>query len=322
MHLGIILIGLLSLVSWCIQILPVISVPITGLNDHHSLYLSRYQNLTFGVFGVCDTVLRICSPPKIGYSASTNFDYWNMTNKESDSLESIRLPSSATHFISKLLVVHVVAFIITGLLMLECALTLAMEYLNESNGFLLQRMRTILANKIGTLFAQADVPAKSNQNQFKRRDLTRYLNVILLSAVSSFILNLLAFLVDILLFVPELSVLGWIQLLPVLLMALVASLTCFLKRSILSRRHLDEELFLTNSMRRRSLNVAETDDSGSDDGIYIYTNGFLSGRVDDGHQSISSNLYGDSEHIVLEMETLDGHRERDSFFAGQPNNGS
>ena len=46
------------------------------------------------------------------------------------------------------------------------------------------------------------------------------------------------FLADILLFTPNLSYLGWLQLIPIVLMALVTSMLCFIKRSISSKSSL------------------------------------------------------------------------------------
>lgn len=280
MHSGIIFIGCLSLVSWVIQFLPVISVPITGRLINYELHFATYNNYSYGVFGVCDTSRNICSDPAIGYPKSDLFYYHSIGEPVDDGeLSEIQLPSDATRSISKLLVVHIVAFCFTSVLVLELIFLLLVLYLHEKHpGTLLWR---VLRRRLE--------PAPQPAVKPKKKDISPYLEWMLLFSVLSFMLTLLAFLADILLFIPRLSFLGWIQLLPILLMALIASLVCLMKRSISSRRHLEEEAYPANEMRSKNLSRwaedSQADDSDSDDGFYVYTNGFYTANNETDRQS-------------------------------------
>lgn len=106
-----------------------------------------------------------------------------------------------------------------------------------------------------------------------------YYSFMLTFALLLFICTLLAFLADILLFVPNLSYLGWLQLLPTVVLTVIAVLLCFVKRTINSRRYIEEQHPHNNDeMRMHRMDKAGlTDaDSASDDGFYVYTNGFYS----------------------------------------------
>lgn len=259
MHSGLIFIWALALVSWVVQFLPVISVPITAKQIGYSLHFSHFNNYTFGVLGVCDTVRGQCSHPRIGYPTNDSFYYDRTGEAEpAEGYAIIQLPSSTTHSISKLLVVHIVAFFFTSLLLVMSAF-LAVRDLHDSG-----QLERVLRR-----FRRGDPPPT------KKRDITRYLSFMLVFSLLSFLLTLLSFLADILLFVPKLTFLGWIQLVPIALMALIAALDCFMKRSILSRRHLEEETYPADDMRAKH-GLRRWDDLASDDGVYIYSNGFTS----------------------------------------------
>lgn len=289
MHSGIIFIGCLSLVSWVVQFLPVISVPITGRLINYELHFSTFNNYTYGVFGVCDISRNVCSHPTIGYPSSDLFYYDHMGVSVTDEeLAEIGLPSDATRSISKLLVVHIVAFCFTSALMLESILLLVVLYVHDKHPGLLLLSLLRCHNKNAT-----EQPIKP-----RKKDITPYLEWMLLFSLLSFVLTLLAFLADILLFIPRLSFLGWIQLLPILLMALIASLVCFMKRSISSRRHLEEEeAYPANEMRSKNGILPRwADDTGSDDGFYVYTNGFYTANNDTDRQSPEVHILGPGRH--------------------------
>lgn len=287
MHSGIIFIGCMSLVSWVIQFLPVISVPITGPLINYELHFSTFNNYTYGVFGVCDIARNICSEPSIGYPKSDLFYYDSIgVSVDDEQLSDIQLPSDATKSISKLLVVHIVAFCFTSALVLESMILLLALYLHEKHpGTLLW----------GVLRRKPEVHPTQKP---RKKDITSYLEWMLLFSMLSFMLTLLAFLADILLFIPRLSFLGWIQLLPILLMALIASLVCLMKRSISSRRHLEEEeTYPANEMRSKNGILPRwADESASDDGFYVYTNGFYTANNEPDRRSTEVHILRPGRH--------------------------
>lgn len=286
MHTGLIFIGSLALICWVIQFLPVISVPITAKQIGYSLHFASYNNYTFGVLGVCDTQRNVCSSPQIGYPNNDSF-YYVVSGEDTpqEGFQTIQLPSSATHSISKLLVVHIVAFFFTSLLLVESAFIVALDLLdNGKPKWLLRRLGV-------------------QRSETRKRDITGYLSLMLLFSLLLFLLTLLAFLADILLFVPRLSSLGWIQLLPTLMMALIASLVCFMKRSIQSRRHLEDNYPAGDIWGKRALHNW-VDDSASDDGIYIYSHGFTSHN--DERFTAERNHVHENERHESEHRTADG----------------
>lgn len=285
MRWGIVFIGVLSLICCVIQLLAVISVPITGQGTGYTLALSHYNNVSFGVFGVCDTVRDTCSSPKIGYSSADSFTYLSDQSEALDSLTVVQLPSEVTHFISKLLVVHVIAFVFTSLLVLQTGTVLLLDVLDGMNikrGVLGKLRRVLHCSGPSGTGKEPDLP----RPHYKRKQSYVYYNFMLLFAIMAFLLTLLAFLADILLFVPKMTVLGWIQLLPILFSALIASFVCFLKRSIQSRRHLDDEVAFGH--RHKNTGHSPWEDDGSEERVVIYSNGFL--RDDDTEED---------EHIII-----------------------
>lgn len=277
MHTGVVFIGCLCLVCFAIQLLPVISVPLTGASINYNLHFSLYNNITFGVFGVCDIVENKCSKVAIGYPKNTYDDAYQDFNQEpydEDFFSPVSLPSGATHLISKLLVVHIVAFILTGILTLECIFVMLITHVDKKYP---GAPVWVLFQRTKSKYKVDGESADGAKRQRPKRNLLGHFSWMLLLSALSFLLTLLAFLADIILFIPRLSFLGWIQLLPIALMALIASLLCFLKRSILSRRHLDEENKGKNDdMRNNGVMPRWIDDSASDDGFYVFTNGFYS----------------------------------------------
>lgn len=318
MHSGIIFIGCLIFVSWLIQFLPMISVPITGHLINYELRFSKFNNYTYGVFGVCDIARNVCSKPGIGYP-NTDLFYYDTVGVyvPDDNLAQIELPSDATYSISKLLVVHVVAFCFTSALILEFVLLLVVLYLHEKHPRTLNH--SILGRKQEELVEDSEAKSRS-ETRSSSKDITSYLNWMLFFSLFSFLLTLMAFLADILLFVPRLSFLGWIQLLPILLMALTASLVCFLKRSISSRRYLEEEAYPADEMKARNGVVPRwVNDSASDDGFYFYTNGFYSANNDANRRSSevhvpqsgrSSEMNRRSQDLADGIELRDLSRQR------------
>lgn len=309
MHSGIFFIGVLSLICWGVQLLPVISVPITGKNTNYNLSLSHYNNISFGVFGVCDTVRGTCSTPKIGYTDNNSIIY-PTDFQEPDSLASItevQLPSNVTHLISKLLVLHVVAFGFTCLLVLQSMSLLFADALDSQNPTfikltgLLKKLRSRLSPSNASSLQSEDTLVAPRKAGMKRHSY-KQLTFMFLFATLSFLLSLLAFLADFVLFVPKLGPLGWIQMLPVLIMATIAAFSCFLKRSIQSRRHLDDSIYLADDMRtRNSVFVEWDDDFHSEDGVFIYSNGFSSENKDE-ERHLSSLLISETEMHSLSSE--------------------
>ncbi|OBA19042.1 pali-domain-containing protein [Metschnikowia bicuspidata var. bicuspidata NRRL YB-4993] len=310
MHSGILFISVLLLICWGIQLLPVISVPITGKSTNYNLNLSHYNNVSFGVFGVCDTVQGTCSSPKIGYEDDTPIMYPG-NFQELDPLSSfaeVELPSNVTYLISKLLVLHVVAFGFTCLLALQSISLLLMDSVKVNNlltARVLKRWRK-LRNRWSTSKQSSSLRVSSKTTPGRKHNY-RQLTIMFLFAILSFLLSLLAFLADFVLFVPNLGPLGWIQMLPVLIMAIIASFSCFLKRSIQSRRHLNDSVYLADDMRgKNTIFVEWDDDTHSDDGVIIYSNGFTSEHVDE-EQEISALLLFESE-----TQSLSSHHNLNS----------
>ncbi|EGW30311.1 uncharacterized protein SPAPADRAFT_143440 [Spathaspora passalidarum NRRL Y-27907] len=256
----------LSLICWIIQLLPVISVPITPTTTN--IYLSKYQNFTYGVFGICQN--NICSNPRIGYP-SVNSTFYSLTGDVGESTSAgVVLPSSVTYTISKLLVVHVMAFSFTSMLIIIIS---------------------------GLIMLQV---YRKRKNQARRSNAG--INLMLISTLFSFLTNLLGFLVDLLLFTPNLSYLGWLQLIPIVSMVLITTMLCFIKRTIVSRRFFenDEQTYHANDdMRMMRKNVIDRfyNDNASDDGFYVVTDGFYTRNNHDIRQSHTSEEYSlDSLH--------------------------
>ncbi|KAI5962977.1 RIM9 [Candida pseudojiufengensis] len=278
---------ILCSICWIIQLLPVISVPLTAQSSN--IYLSNFQNYTFGVFGVCDTRNGLCSPPRIGYPP-TNSTFYGFV--EEGDTGAVVLPSDVRYTISKLLVVHVVAFCLSSLLLMVIFYLFGLESIDRCKFNKTKRRHKShhdthqLRNEREEEEEEEEDHDDNNHNsestsvELKRdkRDLTSYLNIMLILTFFSVLTNLLAFLADILLFIPNLSYLGWIQLLPIVTMALITSMLCFIKRSISSRKFFEsyDHQYANDDMKTLRNRVMDQswNDSSSDDGFYVYTDGF------------------------------------------------
>ncbi|CUM68563.1 uncharacterized protein PRCAT00006289001 [Priceomyces carsonii] len=284
---GLTVIAILSACCFIIELLPVISVPITSM-DSPRLYLCNYRNVTFGVFGVCDEKTHQCTKPKIGYIQSS--DHFLQDEEDYD---GIRLPSTAVSSISKLLVVHVVAVAVTGLLMITIFVLLGFLYLHREGVFDF-RKGSKKPEEVNEMTSVSETSIRSHvltkQVDEKDWDVTPVLQLMLFFSLISFLLTLLAFLADLLLFIPELSYLGWLQLIPIILHAIVIMILCFIKRSISSRRYLEVDQNYEMDDMRRIKNVPTWDDSASDDGFYVYTNGFYSTYDNTDHEVVSNDF--------------------------------
>ncbi|CAH2354355.1 pH-response regulator protein palI/RIM9 [[Candida] railenensis] len=330
MHSGLLFMTMLCLGCLVVQLLPILSVPITGKGIKYSIYLSHYDNYKYGVFGLCDVTQDICSDTKIGYPSNGSNFFTAMSEGYKEEYGGVQLPSNARYTISKLLVVHVVSFCFSGCLFLVMLLLMVIySYENTTKLRLIEKFKPRpkrVTKRIGKFKMkrkggrgrgralsklpqeeendppsdgyQDDPPSNNNGTQIviqepearpskarknsltsasesKKRDITPILNLMLMLALLSFMSTLLAFLSDILLFTPHLSYLGWLQFYPIVATSLIASMVCFMKRSITSRKYWeDSKIRYNDDMRiRRTIDL---EDSDSDDGFYVYTNGFYS----------------------------------------------
>lgn len=264
MHSGVIFISILTLICWVIQLLPVISVPITASDARYRIELSNYKNTSFGVFGFCQLQYDSCSEPTIGYVGDVVFPYVPDEFQSGNPI-TVFLPNKAMQAFSKLLFVHVIAFVFSSFLLLTTLFCLLHEHFYLPN--------TKSENKKNNETSPpVDEDTIYYNLQKRRRIFTIYFELMLALSILCFLLALLGFLADILLFNVGLGWVGWIQLAGVLIMALISSLLCFMRRSILSRRHLEEEVY---ALRRVPSTLS---DSASDLSVYIYTNGFVTAR--------------------------------------------
>lgn len=297
MHKGLLILLGLSFICGILQFLPIIAVPITGKAIGYNLYLSKYQDYAFGVYGICNIKKHRCSRPKIGYPSESDDYYSFVGENKHPSFGGAELPSKARYTISKLLVVHLIGFslsclsvlVIGGLIFilwieetgLKCLIkSMVADKMNMGKGRKINNSSSdITESTLATKISSApEIASTSVQRQDNKRDITLYLNSMLIISLLSFLLTLLAFLADILLFTPHLSYLGWIQLCPIILLSVMISMLCFIKRSITSRKYLnDDNTYNNDDMRtRKNVGVLHWNDSDSDDGFYVYTNGFYS----------------------------------------------
>ncbi|KAL6453994.1 RIM9 pH-response regulator protein palI/RIM9 [Candida maltosa Xu316] len=275
--------SLLCLVCWVIQLLPVISVPLTS--PDYNIYLSNYGTYKFGVFGICDVNRQLCSDPRIGYP-STNSTFYSFNDEESYGYGGVVLPSNVRYTISKLLVVHVVAFCFSCLLLVVIFVLFVVMLVDDIN----LRQKRIELGHVDNMESTNENEGQSDEedgdeagNGKRKIDLTPYLNLMLVLTLFSVLTTLLALLCDILLFTPNLSYLGWLQLIPIVSMALIASLLCFIKRSISSRKFFESEYQYVNDdmrMMRKQYVDEFWNDTASDDGFYVYTDGFYTRNGD------------------------------------------
>ena len=275
-------------ICFVLQLLPIMSVPLTGKAVGYNLFLSEFNDLKFGVFGVCNITTDICSLPRIGYPARFN----NLENAPSSSVDTgfIQLPSRTRYTVSKLLIVHVVGFGFSVILFLILGGLVINSLWNDRQRRQLKQSRQLTSPDalvhLKKLIPRARPPKKYDGC------LVPYLTINLMLSLLSFLLTLLAFLVDILLFVPHLSYVGWVQLCPVIITMVIACMLCFMKRSIESRRLYDRPHAIEfDDMRtKRSSNDLSRFSTVSDDGFFVYTNGFYSAQKPES-TVLDSNLH-------------------------------
>lgn len=171
----------LLLVSFVLLLLSVISTPIVK-----GIPLATNDGVDFGVFGYCQGLN--CSPIRVGYLSSKDFDKDNSSN--------FSLSFNTRHTLSSILIVHPIA----AFMNLVC---------------------------LG-LAAAAHFHSPSHS--------ARYLLGLLILLFPTLLITLLAFLVDILLFVPHLAWGGWIVLGSTILITASGVVTCAMRRTLVSRK--------------------------------------------------------------------------------------
>lgn len=276
MDTSLIVLWAFTCVCFVLQLLPIMSVPLTGKAVDYNLFLSEFNDLKFGVFGVCNITTDTCSLPKIGYPATVN----NLDSSSSPSGDAgfLQLPSRTRYTVSKLLIVHVVGFSFSAILFLILGGLVLNSLWQDRQRRKLKQSRQLLSPQalvhLKKLIRRARPPKKCDGF------LVPYLTINLMLSLLSFLLTLLAFLVDILLFVPHLGYVGWLQLCPVVITMVIACMLCFMKRSIESRRLYDRPYVVEfDDMRtKRSSNDLSRFSTASDDGFFVYTNGFYSSQ--------------------------------------------
>lgn len=296
-HKGLIGLAILSGLCIVVELLPVISVPITPVSN--GIYLANYRNYTFGVFGICDVGSGVCSLPKIGYP-SVNNSFYNLVSAPEP---GVRLPSSVTYTISKLLVVHVISFGFSCLLFIIVLIIVILQHYEDFDNVPLKE-RVHEPNKRQSI--------DSSQSKMKKRDLTPYINLMLTITLLSFISTLLGFLADILLFVPNLSYLGWIQLFPIIVLSIIAAMLCFLKRAISSRKYLENHHRYENDDMRMRRNVVDNrwNDDASDDGFFVYANEFNQDQNQE-TMNLNTGFENHDEDVSLNSERIQRDIELD-----------
>ena len=312
MHKGLLAATILMMISPIVQILSVITVPITGKSVNYNLLLCWYDEVAYGVLGMCRMDIGECTKARVGYQSNASDTSGGKIN--------YTLPSNARHTISKLLVVHILAIGFSAILLI---LTVILNIIIIVEEIRLKKLKSQLERKFSELKRKNDSREESTQHdslaasasnrpasitnsevkdglswssykRFKVRDsnqilhkVTPLLNLMILHAVLSFLLSLLAFLVDLILFIPYLSFVSWIQLFPIFTFTIILTMMCYVKRLISSRKYLDLRTGNTedNINLLKENDLEEGDDNISDDGFYVYTNGFYS-NYRDGNGSI------------------------------------
>ncbi|KAK9353969.1 SUR7/PalI family-domain-containing protein [Lipomyces doorenjongii] len=188
------------------------------------------------------------------------------------------LPSNARHSLTNLLIVHPIAAGFTLILL------------------------------IFSLIAHFHGPANS----------PRYLFFLLIFCLPTFILSLLAFLVDILLFIPHLNWGGWIVLASTVVIAVCSLILCTMRRTLSSRK----------AMRKR---IFESAEEGPDamrlNQMPFYPPGTIPQAI--GTYQVTDHdrevlIYDDAEGKVAKQESLDDEgssltRDNSSTLGGEPN---
>lgn len=195
---------ILFFAAFVLLLLSTISTPIVK-----SIPLASFDGYDFGVFGYCGP--DSCSSEKIGYSTGTcgRFSPSKPHHEHSRKLTDdaplrtdpgdhggFTLPSNTRHSLSSILIVHPIAALMT----LIC---------------------TILA-----FCSHFQGPAHSPS----------YLLALLILSFPTLLITLLAFLVDILLFIPHVAWGGWIVLAATIIITACSLLTCAMRRLLVSRK--------------------------------------------------------------------------------------
>lgn len=325
MHKGLVVLACFSLVCFVLHLIPILSVPVTS--NTNGIYLAKLEGYTFGILGICDTTTNKCSDISVGYPSKNSSFFLERAQNE----QSFALPTRAILLISRLLVVHIVAFCLSSCHLVVTVFLLVLLWFDQHqwkrcrigadninddsstidleadptisrvhsrNSSVWSSSRSRIGHRRIVEFEERRSHNNNNTNSISNkvvedggeddddedqpRDISMYLSFMLMFSLCDFIATLLALLADILLFIPRLTYVGWIQILPLILLAFTASTICFMKREVSTRKYLqggdsnykNDDMYL----RRRMVTDPDNDDddSGSDDGFYVYTNGFYS----------------------------------------------
>lgn len=177
---------LMSLAVTVTHIFPVVATPVTGIT------LATFMDFSYGVFGWCYTRrlpshLKFCTKRRIGYRKLNTHVYGDI----------LYLPSESKYSISRLMVVHIIAFI---------------------NSVVLSGMTAAVA-----FTRYGDSPA--------------FVLATALVSLPLFIFSLFCFLVDILLFATHLDWPGWLMLVDTIVMAFGCSLLWSWRRTVSIRAY-------------------------------------------------------------------------------------
>lgn len=279
MNSSLIVLCVLTCICFVLQLLPILSVPLTGSGVNYNLYLSAYNDLKFGVFGICNITSNECTGASIGYPATFNSLVANATSNPDSGFT--QLPSRTRYTVSKLLIVHVLGFCCSAVLFIILGSLVARSLYNER-----QKRKIHLSNlhlSPQRLSALRKLVPRARPPKDYEGEITPYLTLSLMLSLLSFLLTLLALLVDILLFVPHLGYVGWIQMCPLIITMLISCMLCFMKRSIDSHRlyQLPQTYEFDDLRTKRSGGDSDRESLSSDDGFFVYTNGFYSQKPDE-----------------------------------------
>ena len=194
--------ALIFLLAFVLLLLSTLSTPIIK-----GIPLASFEDVDFGVFGYCNTKDGICSSIQIGYDTSASAQspgnkHDNANNSidtlfgKNDDSSDFSLPSATRHSLSSILVVHPIA---TFLTLICFALAVAAHFHSPSHS-------------------------------------PRFLLGVLILTIPTLLITLLAFLVDILLFVPHMQWGGWIVLAATILIVASSVVTCAMRRTLVSRK--------------------------------------------------------------------------------------
>ncbi|ODV59639.1 Rim9p [Ascoidea rubescens DSM 1968] len=174
-----------------------------------------------------------------------------------DELSGFSLPSNARHVVSRLLIVHPIS---TGFTLILLILSILIHF-----------------------------------NRFKKN--LKLLFFLLLWTLPTFLLSLLSFLVDILLFIPHLGWAGWIILPATVLIALASGVICVLRRSISSRIAMDNQNFLFSSQNQDNLQPYRLNSYKPSDSFSNSTNNSTTNPISNHNlPGINTNNYNNHKH--------------------------